>query len=271
MLPILLLALSATPSAPAPASPAPAAVAAAEEFAVDVTEQVRTARGVRLGLAVTNRTGATKLFVHLEPNESDAKTVLFMPSAQRDRMTFYLTSDGSELYQATLLFPVDAAATSAVVVVGEAVTPYRQAGRVLDLTQSVAPPAPAAADPTPAPEVAAKPGERVMARYKPPVSALGEVLLKDGTAGPDGRGWTRVYTDLPDVSLDQVALAIQKPNQIWSGPGGMLFIAKTNKAQAIALEVRDSEVVSARFLTKESFPRSVGPGTSYPKRIYVGR
>lgn len=272
VLPILLLALGTSPAqlAQAPAQAPLAAVAAAEDFAVDVTEQVRTARGIRLGLAITNRAAATRLFVHLEPNETDAKTVLFMPSAERDRMTFYLKCDGSELYKATLLFPLDAAATAAVVVVGEAVAPYRQAGRVLDLSRAIAPPEPAS-PPSPAPEPPAKPGERIMARYQPPVSALGEVMLKDGTAGPEGKGWTRLYTDLPDVSLDQVALAIQRPNQIWSGPSGMLFIARTTKARAIALEVRDQEIVAGRMLTKESFPRSVGPGTSYPQRIYMGR
>lgn len=268
MLPILLLALSATPTLPAERSPAPAAAPVAEDFAIEVTEQVRTPRGVKLGLAVANRTGATKLFVHLEPNESDAKTVMFMPSAQRDRMTFYLTSDGSETYKATLLFPVEAAATAAVVVVGEAVAPYRQAGRVLDLNKAIALPEPEA---TPTPEPAAKPGDRSIARYKPPVAALGEVVLKDGSAGPDGKGWIRVYTDLPDVSLDQVAQAIQRPNQIWSGPSGMLYIAKTSSALAIALEVRAGEIISARTLTKESFPRAVGPGTSFPSRIYMGK
>lgn len=266
MLPILLLALSATPSAPV-AEPSPAAVvAAAEDFSVEVNEQVLTARGVRLGLAITNRAAATRLFVHLEPNETDAKTVLFMPSGERDRQTFYLTSDGSELYKATLLFPLDAGATSAVVVVGEAVAPYRQAGRALDLTQVVA-----ALEPTPTPEPPAKPGERVMARYQPPVSALGEVMLKDGVAGSDGKGWTRLYTDMPDITLDQVARAIQRPNQVWSGPGGMLYIAKLNATLAIALEVRDQEIISARTLTKESFPRAVGPGTSFPQRLYMGR
>lgn len=268
MLPILLLALNATPSMPAERPPAAAEVAAAEDFGIEVTEQVRTARGVRLGLAVANRVSATKLFVHLEPNESDARTVMFMPSAQRDRTTFYLTSDGSETFKATLLFPLEAAATSAVVVVGEAVAPYRQSGKVLDLKQAIAPPEPT---PSPTPEPVVKPGERTIAHYQPPVRALGEVMLKDGSTGPDGKGWIRIYTDLPDVSLDQVAQAIQRPNQIWSGPSGMLFIAKTSSALAIALEVRDGEILSARMLTKESFPRSVGPGTSFPSRIYLGR
>lgn len=257
MLPILLLALSATPSLLAEP---------VEDFGVEIVEQVRTPRGLRLGLAIANHTGATRLFVHLEPNERDAKTVLFMPSAERDRNTFYVRSDGSETYQATLLFPLEPAATAAVVVVGEAVTPYRQAGRALDLSQAISPP-----EPTPTPEPPAKPGERVMARYQPPVSALGEVILRDGLPGPDGKGWTRVYTDLPDVSLNQVALAIQKPNQIWNGPGGMLYIAKLSAAQAIALEVVHGEIVSARMLTKESFPRAVGPGTSFPSRIYIGK
>ncbi|HEY9856849.1 MAG TPA: hypothetical protein V6D05_13990 [Stenomitos sp.] len=262
MLPILLLALNATPSLPAES-------AVADDFGIEVVEQVRTARGLRLGLSIANRTGASRLFVHLEPNESDAKTVLFMPSAQRDRTTYYVKSDGSETYRATLMFPLEPAATSAVVVVGEAVAPYRQAGRTLILNQPIAPPEPPA--PTPPPEPEAKPGERIMARYQPPVSALGEVVLRDGSGGSDGKGWTRVYTDLPDVSLDQVALAIRKPNQIWSGSGGLLFIAKIGLTRAIALEVRDGEIVTARLITKESFPRAVGPGTSFPSRIYVGK
>lgn len=262
MLPILLAALSATPSL----SAEPPAAVAAEEFAIDVQEQVRTPRGLRLGLAIANRARATRLFVHLEPNESDPRTVLFMPSAQRDRLTFYLKSDASETYRATLLFPLEAAATSAVVVVGEADAPYRQAGRFLDLSQVIAPP-----EPEPPPEPAVKPGERAIARYMPPVSAIGEIVLKDGTAGSDGKGWTRVYTELPDVTLDQVALAIQRPNQIWQGVSGMLFIAKTGSSSAIALEVREGEIASARMLSKETFPRSVGPGTAFPRRIYLGK
>lgn len=260
VLPILLIALSATPSVPAE-PPA--------DFGIAVVEQVRTPRGVRLGLRIANHPGATRLFIHLEPNEADPRTVLFMPSRERDRMTYYLKSDGTETYRATLLFPLEPAATSAVVVVGEAATPYRQSGRALDLTQRVAPSPEPSAEPTPEPE--AKPGERVIARYRPPVSALGEVVLKDGVEGPDGKGWTRVYTDVPEVTLDQVAQAVQHPNQIWSGPQGMLFIAKLSAARAIALQVRAGEVVSARTLTKETFPRAVGPGTGFPSRIYLGR
>ncbi|MNL20261.1 hypothetical protein D3C87_1415010 [compost metagenome] len=112
----------------------------------------------------------------------------------------------------------------------------------------------------------------MIARYKPPVSALGdEIVLKDGSAGPAGQGWIRVYTELPDVSLDQVALAIQRPTQIWLGPGGLMFIARLSPTRAIALTVRDGAIVTGQMIDQTTYAKLVGPRTPFPSRIFVGK
>lgn len=276
MIPQLSLAflLAAAPAAPAQA-PSPAAVPAsvAEDFAVTVGEVARNKRTVRLTLAIANRVKAKRLFIHAEPGEEGS--ILFVPSAPAkgappDRTTHFLPTGGASTLEATLLFPMDEEAKAAILVVGEAVSPYRQASVRVDLSEAgpIVDPTPA---PTPEPPPAA-PGERVIARYKPPVSALGaEIVLKDGTAGPAGHGWIRIYTELPDVSLDQVATAIARPTQVWMGPGGLMFIARLSASRAIALTVRDGAIVTGQMIDQSTYAKLVGPRTPFPSRIFVGK
>lgn len=267
MLSLILLALAtpdATPSLPPPAP----VVAPAEDFGVTVRGLVRLKHAVRLSLSITNSAHAERLFLHLEPNETDAKGIVYMPSLKLgkapDANTRFLKSDGAERLELTLVFPLDAAATAAVLVVGEAASPFRQAAVPVDLTTAHPPEPPA----TPPPAVIS-PGDRIIATYQSPLAELGSIVLKNGVAGPDGRGWTRLYTDLPDVTLDQVAEAIAHPQQVWANESRLLFIAKTGSRRAIGVEVAQGEVVSARAITKETFPRTVGPHTLYPNRVYL--
>lgn len=259
--------LASAPGAPAQA-PRPAAVqpAAAEDFDIQVGEVARGKRTVRVSLTIENRIGAKRLFIHMEPG--DEGSVLFVPAppakgAPPDRTTHFLPTSNGQTIQATLLFPLDEEVQEAILIVGEAATPYRQSSVRIDLKEAAAP--------TPEPTPAAA-GERVIARYKPPVSALGAaIVLKDGAPGPEGHGWTRVYTELPDVSLDQLAKAIQRPAQVWSGPGGLLFIAKLSPKRAIALTVKDGSIVTGQMINQATYAKLVGPGTSFPSRIFVGK
>lgn len=259
MLPLLLLALAA--NAPS---------AQSDEFAVTLEALSNSKQGLRLGLKIVNKMQADRLFVHLEPNESDATAVLFMPPPQlkKDRFTYYLKG-GSDTMEATLLFPADETATCSVLVIGEAIPPYRQTGLALDLTRRIAP-EPEATPPPAAPLVSTS--ERVIATYRPPFRALGEtIVLKNGKEGPDGTGWTRIYTDLPEVSLNQLGAGIEHPQQIWAGPERMVFIVKLNALRAIAVDVVNGEIQTAAYIDKTLFERMVGPGTPYPRRVYHGK
>lgn len=266
MIPLLLLALAAS-AAPSVHS---------DEFDVTVAELHNSKQGLRVGLTIENKVQAGRLFIHLEPNEGDAKTVLFMPPVRhtKDRFTYYFKG-GRDSMQATLLFPADEIATSSVLVVGEAAPPYRQTALALDLSQRLtpepkAPPGPASPAPPSSPSV--PPSERVIATYRPPFKALGEtVVLKSGKEGPGGTGWIRIYTDLPEVSLNQLGEGIEHPQQIWAGPERMLFIVKLSSQRAIAVDVVNSEIKTAHFIDKTMFERMVGPGTPYPRRVYMGK
>lgn len=274
MIPQLSLAfmLASTAPAPAPRAAAPQAEAL-EDFGVQVGEVSRSKRSLRVALTIENRIGSKRLFIHMEPADEDA--VLFVPQAPAkgaapDRSTHFLPTGGGATLKATLMFPLDEGAEGATLIVGEATSPYRQAAVKVDLTQATPLTAPT---PAPTPEPAQAPaGERIIARYKPPFSALGEaIVLKDGTGGPDGHGWIRVYTELPDVTLDQVAKAIQRPAQIWAGTGGLLFIAKLSPTRAIALTVKDEAIVSGQMINQSTYSKLVGPGTPFARRIFVGK
>lgn len=263
MIPLLLLVLAAS-----------ATSVQSDEFDVTVAELYNSKQGLRVGLSIANKVQAGRLFIHLEPNEGDAKTVLFMPPVKlaKDRFTYYFKG-GRDSVQATLVFPPDEIATTSVLVVGEAAPPYRQTALALDLTQRIAPePKETPAPPTPPPSASVSPSERVIATYRPPFRALGEtIVLKSGKEGPDGTGWIRIYTDLPEVSLNQLGEGIEHPQQIWAGPDRMLFIVKLNSKRAIAVDVVHSEIQTAHYIDKTMFERMVGPGTPYPKRVYMGK
>lgn len=276
MIPQLSLALMLAAASPAP-GPAPSAAIpqanSVEDFGVHLGEVARSKRNLRVSLAIENRIGAKRLFIHVEPSEEGS--VLFVPSppvkgAPPDRSTHFLPTGGGQELKATLMFPLDEVAAEAILIVGEASPPYRQSAVRIDLKEAgplTAPTPEPTPEPTPAPA-----GERVIARYKPPVSALGEAIaLKDGTAGPEGHGWIRVYTELPDVTLDQVAKAIQRPSQVWMGTGGLMFIAKLSPSRAIALTVKDGTIITGQMINQTTYAKLVGPGTPFPSRIFVGK
>jgi hypothetical protein len=268
-----MLAAATLSAAPATVSSSiPAATASplpiADDFGITVRDIVRLKRTVRLTMGLRNPSHAENLFLHLEANEADAQGIVYMPSmkpgAASDPATHFLKTDGSETMELTLAFPVDASASAAVLVVGEAVSPFRQAAVPVDLTLGHPPLAP-----TPESAAPAAPGERVIATYETPILGLGSIVLKDGAAGPDGHGWSRIYTDWPDASLDQIAQTMAHPNQVWANPDRLFFVAKLSASRALGLEVARGEVWSAKLLTKATFPHAVGPGTPYPNRVYL--
>lgn len=274
MLPFFLIALATASPGESPIPAPTPSVQAVDDFGVVVTGLRPGPRGVTLTSVISNRVAATHLFVHLEPNETDAKDMLFVPSEplmrakKKDAKTFYLKTDGSPVYQVTLFFPIDRVASSGVLVVGESDPPYRQVAIALDPKRFLKPDEPVALEPLRPP----RPSERVIARFQPALATLGAaIVLPEGHSGPDGEGWVRIYTEVPDVTLDQLQRAIEHPQQVWSGLGGQLFIVKVSATRAIAVEVKDQAIHSARMVTKETFLKLVGPGTAYPSRIVPTR
>ena len=112
----------------------------------------------------------------------------------------------------------------------------------------------------------------MIASFRPPLEVLGPTIqLREGRPGPKGEGWTRIYTDLPDITLAQVRAAIELPTQIWAGPGGLLFIHPTSGHEAIALEVQEGRILSASRIGLEDFRALVGAGTRFTNRVWSGR
>lgn len=252
----LMLAL-ATPSVVA-------APATADDFRVTLGSLKRKRRTLAVEVMIDNRIQAPRMFVHLEPGNPPG--YVFTPAASGspgDRSTYYLANGDGNFLQGTLAFPLDASAYEALLVVGEAAPPYRQRSMWLEL-------GPGEPDPSPTPaEAAVPPGERVIARYKPPMPELGdEIQLRIGKSGPDGSGWARIYTAVPEVTLDQVKATIERPQQIWLGWTGQLFLYKLSAARALAVAVTGGQVVHATLVTKTTLAQAVGPNTEFPRRIY---
>ena len=276
MIPQLLLALASPPALPTEVQ--------TDGFGITIDSLHNSKQGVRVGMKIDNQADAGKLFIHLEPNVNDASMVLFVPPVKpiKDPFTYYFKNARAHM-KATLMFPFDAIATTSVLVVGENEAPYHQAALALDLTRSFdqkkveQPTLVPSASPSVAPSLSAigsEPvpfDERVIQRYHPPFAALGGTIVLKNGSGPEGHGWIRIYSDLPDVTLNQLKKSIEHPQQIWAGSGRLLFIVKLSATRAIAVDVANNEVRTAHYIDKASFQRLVGPGTLYPNRIYVGR
>ncbi|MNT82278.1 hypothetical protein D3C72_2219900 [compost metagenome] len=106
----------------------------------------------------------------------------------------------------------------------------------------------------------------------PPHPSFGDlIVLKEGTPGPRGDGWSRIYTELPDVSIDELKRVLESPAQIWQGSEGHLYLRNVGGQRALAIEVRNAQVITARYVTPKTLGQVLGPKTRYPKRVYMGR
>lgn len=284
------IALGATLLLVAPAWAAPQK-AESLEFSVSVETISWTASGFVVKTQIENRSGSPDLFLHHVPNLDDPERFAFSPESDAEdargkRRTFTLKGLTQSRTAATLAFGVDADEDAGLLVVGEMRPPYRQVAIAL---KPLLPARPAA--PSPAPERVASPpapalsaAERPMSNgdvasmpgviqsYLPPHPTFGDrLLLREGKAGPGGAGWTRIYTDLPDVTLDDLRRVLETPAQIWQGDDGYLYLRNVGGQRALAVDIRNAEVISARYVTPNTLGQVVGPRTRYPKRVYMGR
>lgn len=221
------------------------------------------------------------------------------------RRTFTLKGLKESKTTASLVFGLGPDERAGLLVVGEARAPHRQVAIALKdllpprpvasarpaalrtdavrpdagLSDSSAPEAPRqaamaneplGAEPENAPPEALAPG--VIRSFTPPHTSFGrQIVLKEGHAGPAGEGWVRIYTELPDVTLDQLARVLERPAQIWRGDAGWLYLRNIGGTRALAIEVRDGSVIAARYVTPQTLGQVLGPGTRFPKRVYMGR
>ncbi|MEB3187189.1 MAG: hypothetical protein VKP72_07095 [bacterium] len=237
-----------------PASPVQAPVEVARPASDSVAPSVRLVqalrldRGIRVTLEVDHAGTADRLEVRLDTGVDRL--------SGRDPWSFVVSASGSAHLEATLFFPGAPREGSGQLIVSELSEPYREGRCPIDLAH----------DPRP-PRI---PG--VIATFRPPLEALGPgIQLREGRPGPKGEGWTRIYTDLPDITLAQVRAAIELPTQIWAGPGGFLFVHPTSGREAIALEVREGRIISGSRIGLEEFRTLVGAGTRYTNRVWSGR
>lgn len=281
-------------------APAWAASQTAEnlDFRLSVESISWTASGFVVKAQIENRTGSPELFLHHAPNQDDPEAFAFTPADAGDdvrsggmRRTFTLKGLKQARTAATLAFGVEADAEAGLLVVGETQPPYRQVAIALKpllperpaaarpkperivsdrIASEPAPPPSATERPTDAPAAASIPG--VIQSFLPPHPTFGDrLLLKEGKAGPGGAGWTRIYTDLPDVTLDELRRVLESPAQIWQGDDGYLYMRNVGGQRALAVDIRNAEVISARYVTPKTLGQVVGPRTRYPKRVYMGR
>lgn len=286
-------------------APAWAASQTAEnlDFHLRVESLTWTATGIMVKAQIENRTGSPELFLHHAANQDDPESFAYTPDAEAPRKggmrrTYTLKGLTQARTAATLVFGVDADEEAGLLVVGETRPPYRQVAIALKpllpvrpvtaRPVAVRPATPQPVEPQPAlePELAgaresAPPAEApreaplepgVIQRFSPPHASFGESLvLKEGKAGPNGEGWTRIYTDLPDITFDELKRVLESPAQIWQGENGFLYMRSVGGQRALAIDVRNAQVISARYVTPKTLAQVVGPRTRYPKRVYMGR
>lgn len=261
------------------AQPAWAASRTAEnlDFSLKVDSLSWTATGFVLKAEIENRSGSPDLFLHHEAGRDDPESFAFTPEAgveRASRQTYMLKGLTQSRTAATLVFGLEAGQEAGLLVVGEARPPYRQVALALKGLLPERPGARVAASPpeerTPPAPAAPEPG--VIQRFMPPHPSFGEqIVLKEGMAGPRGQGWTRIYTELPEITLDELARVLERPAQIWRGEEGYLYLRNVGGNRALAVDVRNAEVISARYVTPETLGQVLGPKTRYPKRVYMGR
>lgn len=278
-------------------SPAWAASGTAEnlDFQLTVDAIEWTSAGFLVKAKIENRTGTPDLFLHHAANRDDAEEFRYDPTGKPKvggpRDTFSLTGLSSSRYSASLVFGLPSDQEPGLLVAGENRPPYRQVAIAL---KGLLPARPA---PAPKPVAAVAPADLararspasgedaltaadlvpvddpdVIQRFLPPHPSFGDSLvLKEGQPGSTGEGWSRIYTELPDVSLVQLKRVLEQPAQIWQGAEGFLYLKNIGGRRALGVEVRSERVISARYVTPETLARVVGPRTRFPKRVYMGR
>lgn len=261
------------------AQPAWAASRKAEnlDFSLKVDSLSWTATGFVLKAEIENRSGSPELFLHHEAGRDDPETFSFKPGSgveRASRQTYMLKGLSQARTAATLAFGLEADQEAGLLVVGEARPPYRQVAIALKDLLPERPATQAAAAPPEerTPPAPAAPEAGVIQRFMPPHPSFGEqIVLKEGMAGPRGQGWTRIYTELPEITLDELARVLERPAQIWRGEEGYLYLRNVGGNRALAVDVRNAEVISARYVSPETLGQVLGPKTRYPKRVYMGR
>lgn len=279
------IALGATLLLGAPSWAAPQK-AESLEFSVSVETISWTASGFVVKTQIENRSGSPDLFLHHVPNLDDPERFAFSPESDAEdargkRRTFTLKGLTQSRTAATLAFGVDADEDAGLLVVGEMRPPYRQVAIALkpllparpvtpntSVTQAAPiPESPPAANAAP---VALAPD--VITSFLPPHPSFGDrILLKEGRPGPRGEGWSRIYTDLPDIQMTDLKRVVESPAQIWQGSEGQLYLRNVGGQRALAVEIRDSRIIAARYVTPQTLDQILGPKTPYPKRVYMGR
>jgi hypothetical protein len=276
-------------------APSWAAAGTAEnlDFRLDVDSIAWTATGFVVKAQIENRTGSPDLFLHHEANRDEADGFTHTPTdpgaATAQRRSFTLKGLTNARSAVTLAFGVGANENAGLLIVGEARAPYRQVAIALKPLLPERPPAPAPTAKAPSVDVSGvAPHARAEAeglaegpsgqsngpikRFRPPHASLGaSIALWEGKAGPQGDGWTRLYTELPEITLDELSRVLESPAQIWHGPEGYLYLRNVGGQRALAVSVRDAQVISARYVTPQTLGQVLGPKTRYPKRIYMGR
>ncbi len=286
------LALGATLLLSAP-SWAAAKTAENLDFRLEVESISWTATGFVVKAQIENRTGSPDLFLHHEANRDDPDGFTYTPTepgaAAAQRRTFTLKGLTQARSAASLAFGVAANENAGLLIVGEARPPYRQVAIAL---QPLLPERPSSPPPTAKAPAAGVSGDAQpirskseglaegssgqsngpIKRFMPPHPSLGDsIALWEGKAGPQGDGWTRLYTELPEITLDELARVLESPAQIWHGREGYLYLRNVGGQRALAVSVRDAQVISARYVTPQTLGQVLGPKTRYPKRIYMGR
>ncbi|GEM_PF-1775260 len=288
------------------AAPAWAAPGTAEnlDFHLSIESISWTATGFVVKAQIENRTGSPELFLHHQPNLDDPEAYTHQlgpttgPGAagtNARRQTFMLKGLTSTRTAAMLAFGVGADERAGLLIVGEARAPYRQvaialSGLLPERPVAVRPAGPgptsmrpdglisgagqpAAANASKAQAVVAGRAESgIVQRFLPPHASFGDaIVLHEGSAGPRGEGWTRLYTELPDITLDELKHVLERPAQIWRGYEGFLYVRNVGGKRALAVDVSNQRVISARYVTPQTLGQVMGPGTRYPKRVYMGR
>lgn len=282
----LAMMLGASMLLAAPAWAAPSTVETLD-FRLSVDSLSWTSTGFVVRVQVENRTGSPDLFLHHAADQEDPEAFTYEPGETPQegspRRTFMLRGLTQARTSATLAFGLATSEEAGLLIVGEARPPHRQVAIAL---KSLLPERPAPAGGTavsnapreaarnsavPAPNPAPADAD-VIQQFLPPHPSLGDrILLKEGKPGPQGEGWVRIYTELPDISLGELKRVVETPTQIWRGEAGFLYMRNVSGKRALAVDVRGNRVIAARYVTPEMLPEVVGPRTAYPQRIYMGK
>lgn len=252
------------------------------DFTLKVESISWTKTGFVVKAQVENRTGSPEIFLHHEADRDDAASYVHTPSAMAaGRQTFMLKGQSEARTSATLAFGLGADQEAGLLIVGETRAPHRQVAIALkDLLpiRSAAAKRTAEAPDRGTPDTEMPSAETpsaepdVIQSFTPPHASFGRrIVLKEGKPGPQGDGWVRLYTELPDITLEQLAHVLERPAQIWRGEAGLLYVRNIGGKRALAVEVRNEAVISARYVTPETLGQVMGPRTRYPKRVYMGR